>query len=49
MYINEERDEKCIPNFSREFLIGRSARHKRRWEDNIEIDLREIGYGAWVE
>jgi hypothetical protein len=21
---------------------------RRRWEDNIKIDLREVGWGAWT-
>jgi hypothetical protein len=21
---------------------------KRRWEDNIKMDLREVGWGAWT-
>jgi hypothetical protein len=24
------------------------GRPKRRWEDNIKMDLREIGWGAWT-
>ena len=23
-------------------------RHRRRWEDNIKIDLHEVGYGVWT-
>jgi hypothetical protein len=23
-------------------------RLRRRWEDNIKIDLREVGWGAWT-
>jgi hypothetical protein len=23
-------------------------RHKRRWEDNIKMDLREVGRGVWT-
>jgi hypothetical protein len=23
-------------------------RPRRRWEDGIKIDLREIGWGAWI-
>jgi len=23
-------------------------RHRRRWEDNIKIDLQEVGYGLWT-
>jgi hypothetical protein len=37
-------------------LVGRPegrrplGRHRRRWEDNIEMDLREIGFGDvdWI-
>ena len=25
------------------------GRHWRRWEDNIKMDLQEVGYGAWTE
>jgi hypothetical protein len=34
-------------------LVGRPegrrplGRPKRRWEDNIEMDLQEVGWGAW--
>jgi hypothetical protein len=26
-------------------------RHRRRWEDNIKMDLQEVGYGGmdWIE
>jgi hypothetical protein len=35
-------------------LVGRSegrrplGRPRRRWEDNIKIDLQEVGWGAWT-
>jgi hypothetical protein len=35
-------------------LVGRHegwrtfGRHRRRWEDNIEMDLQEVGWGAWT-
>jgi hypothetical protein len=35
-------------------LVGRPegrrplGRHRRRWEDNIKIDLQEVGWGAWT-
>jgi hypothetical protein len=35
-------------------LVGRPegrrqlGRHKRRWEDNIKMDLQEVGWGAWT-
>jgi hypothetical protein len=27
------------------------GRHRRRWEDNIKMDLQEMGYGDmdWIE
>jgi hypothetical protein len=25
------------------------GRPRRRWEDNIRMDLREIGFGMWIE
>jgi hypothetical protein len=24
-------------------------RPRRRWEDNIKTDFREIGFGVWIE
>jgi hypothetical protein len=24
------------------------GRHRRRWEDNIKMDLQEVGCGAWT-
>jgi hypothetical protein len=24
------------------------GRPRRRWEDNIEMDLQEVGYGVWT-
>ena len=35
-------------------LVGKSegrrtlGRHRRRWEDNIKIDLGEVGCGVWT-
>jgi hypothetical protein len=35
-------------------LVGRPegrrplGRYKRRWEDNIDMDLQEVGSGAWI-
>jgi hypothetical protein len=37
-------------------LVGKSegrrplGRHRRRWEDNIKMDLREVGWGGmdWI-
>jgi hypothetical protein len=35
-------------------LVGRPegrrplGRPRRRWEDNIKLDLREIGFGMWI-
>jgi hypothetical protein len=26
----------------------RFGRPRRRWEDNIKMDLREVGWGAWT-
>jgi hypothetical protein len=39
------------------FLVGKPevkrplGRPKRRWEDNIKLDLQEVGYGgvSWIE
>jgi len=27
--------------------MGPLGRHRRRWEDNIKMDLQEVGCGAW--
>ena len=24
------------------------GRHRRRWEDNIKMDVQEVGWGAWT-
>jgi hypothetical protein len=34
-------------------LVGRPERRplgkpRRRWEDNIKMDLHEVGWGAWT-
>jgi hypothetical protein len=31
-------------------LVGKpeGRRPSRRWEDNIKMDLREVGWGAWT-
>ena len=28
---------------------GPLRRPRIRWEDNIKMDLQEVGYGAWTE
>jgi hypothetical protein len=44
-----ERREKCT-----KFLVGKPegkrplGRPRRRWEDWIRMDLREIGLGVWI-
>ena len=39
-----EAIQKCIQNFSgKKFLLGRP---RRSWEDNIKMDLREVGYDS---
>jgi hypothetical protein len=36
------------------FLVGRPegrrplGRPRRRWEDNIKMDLQEVGWGTWI-
>ena len=36
------------------FLMGKPegkgplGRPRRRWEDNIKMDLQEVGYGVWT-
>jgi hypothetical protein len=39
------RGEKCI-----HILVGKpeGRRPRRRWEDNIRMDLRELGLGLWI-
>jgi len=38
-------DEKCIHNFGRKTLERRPlGRRRSRWEDNIRMDLRQIGW-----
>jgi hypothetical protein len=40
-----ERNEKFIQNFGRKAQRTRSlGRPRRRWEDNIRMNLREIGW-----
>jgi hypothetical protein len=41
-------EERCIQVFSGKRPLGRP---RRRWEDNIKMDLREVGCGGadWVE
>jgi hypothetical protein len=44
-----ERDENYITNFSRKTWREETARkNKRRWEDNIKMDLRVIGWEGVV-
>jgi len=41
--------ERCVQG-----LVGKSEgttrlrRPRRRWEDNIKMDLQEVGWGAWT-
>jgi hypothetical protein len=36
------------------FVVGKTegrrplGRPRRRWEDNIKVDLQEVGWGAWT-
>jgi hypothetical protein len=36
-------------------LVGKPSRwrplgtHRRRWEDNIKMDLKEMAFGMWIE
>jgi hypothetical protein len=42
------REDRCLT-----VLVGKPegkrplGRRKRRWEDNIKMDLQEVGKGAW--
>jgi hypothetical protein len=29
-------------------LVGKPLKPRCRWEDNIKIDLRKIGFGVWI-
>jgi hypothetical protein len=44
-------EERCIQGFSGETL-GKEplGRPRRRWEDNIKMDLQELGWGGmdWI-
>jgi len=39
----QDSDEKCIQHFGQKNL---NWRPRRRWEDNIRADLREIGWNG---
>jgi hypothetical protein len=47
----------CSTNGEKRKLVGKpkgntpSGRRRRRWEDNIKMDLREIGWGGmdWID
>jgi len=41
--MKQVRDEKCLENFGLKPERKRALRSERKWEDNIKIDLREIG------
>jgi hypothetical protein len=42
-------EKRCIQGFGMETLERRSfGRPRRRWEDNIKMDLRDVGWGAWT-
>ena len=46
MYGGEER---CIQGFGGETKGKRPlGRPRRRWEDNIKMDLQEMEWGAWT-
>jgi hypothetical protein len=43
------REEKCTRVLVGEPEVERKlGRHRRRWKDNIEIDLQEVGCGVWT-
>jgi hypothetical protein len=42
-------EERCIQGFGGKAVINRpSGRSRCGWEDNINIDLQEVGWGAMV-
>jgi hypothetical protein len=57
---NREGDGRGIGTYGRDrkgaytVLVGRPERKtplerpRRRWEDNIKMDLQEVGWGAWT-
>ena len=42
--MNNKRMQGFTGKYEGRKLLGRP---KRRWEDNIKIDLREVGWRAW--
>ena len=45
-------EEKCIWGFGEETSEGKSSlgRPRRKWEDNIKMDLLEVGWGMdWID
>ena len=43
------REESCIRGFGEETQWKDPlGRHRRRWKDNIKMDLQELGRWAWT-
>ena len=41
--------EGCLQNFGGKPEGKRPlGTHRHRWEDNIKMDLQEVGWGAWT-
>jgi hypothetical protein len=45
-YGTHERDEKRMQNFGQKSVHLEKPRY--RWEDNIRMDIREIGWEVWT-
>jgi len=45
------RNERCIQGLGGETGRRPLSRPRRRWEDNIKVDLQEVGCGdmEWIE
>jgi hypothetical protein len=49
-----EMGRACSKQASKRELVGKPGRKKplgrprRRWEDNIKLDLQEVGWGTWT-
>jgi hypothetical protein len=39
--------ERCIQDFGGPEVRRPLGRPRRRWEDNIKMDVQEVGWGAW--
>lgn len=44
-------DEKCLHNFRRHHEKRLFGKHRHRFQDNIKVDIKEVGYKYvyWIE